>query len=266
VAHATADLLRWAMPRLGLDPRGFRNVRGTVIRRVQRRIAELGLGGTDAYRAHLEASPEEWAHLDAMCRIPISRLWRDASVYRLLQEELLPERAAVARRERRAVRVWSAGCASGEEPCSVAIAWATGAGKLPDAPPIAIIATDADSRSLARAKDAIYTESSAGELPQEHAELAFAPGTRRVRELFTRSISFVEQDIRSASPPGAFDIVLCRNMAFTYFDHGAQRATLERLRVALHAGGFLVLGRGEVLPEAVAGMQPRAPLVHRRAP
>ncbi len=262
----TADLLRWAMPRLGLDPRGFRNVRGTVIRRVRRRIAELGLEGPEAYRARLEGDAEEWARLAAMCRIPISRWWRDASVYRLLEEELLPEQAAHASADGRdVVRVWSAGCASGEEPCSVAVAWAARAARRATAPRLEIVATDADPQAIARAKELAYTESSASELPREHAPLAFAPGARRVRPEISGRITFVVEDLRVASPVGRFDVVLCRNLAFTYFDEASRREVAARLVASLAPTGLLVVGRGETLPDEVTEMRLRAPLVYARA-
>lgn len=261
----TADLLRWAMPRLGLDPRGFRNVRGTVIRRVQRRIAELRLEGAGAYRARLGEDAGEWSRLEAMCRILISRWWRDAHVYRLLEEELLPERLEVARAEGRdVVRVWSAGCASGEEPCSVAVAWAANAARRPGAPRLEIVATDADRSALERASAAVYTESSANELPRGHLSLAFTPGGHRARPEIAAAVTFLEQDLRRDAPSGSFDVVLCRNVAFTYFDEASRRDVAACLVSSLAPGGFLLVGRGETLPATTIAMRVRAPLVYER--
>jgi hypothetical protein len=70
-------LLRWALPRLGLRWPGFRKVRRQVCKRINRRIKELGLADVAAYREHLERVPEEWPRLDALCRITISRFYRD---------------------------------------------------------------------------------------------------------------------------------------------------------------------------------------------
>jgi chemotaxis protein methyltransferase CheR len=71
------DFLQWALPRLGLRWQGFRKVRRQVCRRVARRIAELGLADADAYRLYLERNPQEWDALAELCRVTISRFWRD---------------------------------------------------------------------------------------------------------------------------------------------------------------------------------------------
>ncbi len=92
-------------------------MRGTVCKRVARRIRALGLADVAAYCAVLEADTSEWRRLDAMCRIPISRFWRDRDVFDSLARDVFPLLAAAAvERGDALVRVWSAGCASGEEP------------------------------------------------------------------------------------------------------------------------------------------------------
>src|SRR4051794_22880954 len=89
--------LQWVLPQLGLRWQGFRNVRGTVYKRLHKRMVELGVHDVHAYRARLESHPEEWSFLDAMCRIPISRFYRDRAVFDALREEIFPERARAAR-------------------------------------------------------------------------------------------------------------------------------------------------------------------------
>jgi chemotaxis protein methyltransferase CheR len=102
--------LQWALPRLSLRWAGFRKVRGQVRKRIHRRLRELGLPDLAAYRAHLEREPDEWAQLAAMCRITISRFWRDRGVFDWLTGRL-PELATTGR-----LRAWSAGCAGGRAP------------------------------------------------------------------------------------------------------------------------------------------------------
>jgi chemotaxis protein methyltransferase CheR len=261
----SAELLRRLMPRLGLEPRGYRNVRRTVLKRLARRTAELGLAGPAAYETFLEAHPEEWSRLDAMCRIPISRLWRDRAVYDRLAQELLPARAASALAAGREVlRVWSAGCASGEEPCSAVLAWEMeGAARFPDVR-LEVVATDADPVALARAARGVFAESSFVELPAELRARAASPSCpARVRPDVLRPIHFVLQDLRRDTPDGAFDLILCRNLAFTYFDAKAARAVAERFACRLEPGGYLVVGRGEQVPD-VAGLRRSGVLVHVR--
>src|SRR6516225_732332 len=118
---ARVDFLKWCVPRLGLRWPGYRKVRGLVGKRLNRRLAELGLADLSAYRTFLMREPAEWGQLDAMCRIPISRFYRDRGVFDAIGQQLLPEAAAaVTARGANAVKCWSAGCASGEEPYTLA--------------------------------------------------------------------------------------------------------------------------------------------------
>ena len=114
-----AALLQWALPRLDLAWPGFRKVRGQVCKRVRRRMKRLGLADFDAYRARLEADPKEWRVLDGFCRITISRFFRDRGAFEVLRRVVLPEIARRSAAEQRPARIWSAGCASGEEPYTV---------------------------------------------------------------------------------------------------------------------------------------------------
>jgi chemotaxis protein methyltransferase CheR len=245
-----AAFLQWALPRLGLAWSGFRRVRRQVSRRVGRRAAELGLPGLAAYRAYLEAHPEEWTRLDGFCRIPISRFWRDAPVFEALADEVLPALAQDAH-GRGQVRAWSAGCASGEEPYSLSLLWAFRLS--PDFPALRfeVVATDADAALLARAQAACYRSGSLKELPKAWRETAFAvqDGLRCLKPEYKAGVEFVLQDVRRATAAGPFDLVLCRNLAFTYFDAEGQREALRRLLAALRDGGALVIGGKERLPE-----------------
>lgn len=264
-SSAIRALLDEALPALGLDPRGYRNVRRIVSRRVVRRIRELALAGPDEYAQRLAGDPEERRRLDALCRIPISRLYRDAAVFERLERELLPALAAQAATEGgRVVRVWSAGCASGEEPCSVALAWAARAARDHPELRLAITATDADETMLGRLRRGAFSEGSLAELPPRLRELALEPGTRRARAELLASIDARLQDLRLEAPSGPFDVVLCRNLAFTYFDEAGRRSAAERLVAALAPHGLLVLGRGEFPPAGLAGVEPYGTMVWKR--
>ena len=108
------EFLQWALPRLGFRWPGFRKVRRQVCRRIRRRIAALDLEGFDDYRRYLETHAQEHAKLDRLCRITISRFYRDRRVFERLEREALSRLAANAQKRRATVRAWSAGCASGE--------------------------------------------------------------------------------------------------------------------------------------------------------
>ena len=119
------EFLQWALPKLSMRWPGFRKVRRQVCRRIARRINELGLGGVSAYRRNLlDEQSDEWQVLDGLCRITISRFYRDREVYRFLADTVLPELAAQASSDgETTVRCWSAGCCAGEEPYTLALIW-----------------------------------------------------------------------------------------------------------------------------------------------
>ncbi len=247
--------LQWALPRLHLHWPGFRKVRRQACKRIARRLRDLGLADADDYRAYLEQHDEEWDRLDSLCRITISRFYRDRDVYATLAREVLPALARRAkRRDAPALRIWSAGCGSGEEPYTVRLVWAL---ELePQFPELAIeiIATDADPEMIRRARRACYGYSSLKDLPEAWRSRGFYRENNSycLKPAYRRDIEFLQRDIRKARPPGRFDLVLCRNLVFTYFDPALQRATLTRLLAAMQEGGALVLGSHEKLPEGAA--------------
>ncbi len=111
--------LQWALPRMHLRWPGFRKVRRQVCRRIQQRLQTLGLCDLRAYRDYLERHTEEWSVLDRMTPITISSFYRDKAVWDFLWHEVL-EHLAVGES---GLRAWSIGCASGEEPCTLMLAW-----------------------------------------------------------------------------------------------------------------------------------------------
>ena len=234
-------------------------MRKTVCKRVARRCAALGLSGPEAYRSRLEADPAEWARLEAMCRIPISRFYRDRGVFDRLGRDVLPVMAAQAVEEGRgAVSCWSAGCASGEEPYSLAIIWRLAVEpRFPDVA-LEVLASDAEAHMLARAEAACYDAGSLRDLPAGWRDRATVFDGRRycLRPAFREGVRFRLQDIRRARPAGPFDLVLCRNLVFTYFDLDLQIALLRRIAARLRPGGYLVVGAHERLPDDAAGLVP----------
>jgi len=254
--------LAWALPLRGLRWRGFRRNRRQVYRRVQARITELGLAGCDAYRAYLAEHPDEWTVLDALCRVTISRFARDREMWMALVRDVLPRFA----REGAVVRAWSAGCGAGEEPFTLAIAWAVEIG----APALEVLATDIDDVQLARAAAAVFPQPALRELPAAWRAAAFDErgDEATLREAFRARVRFVHHDLRTApptdpfavvpsdiarelrtAPDAPFDLVLCRNLAYSYFDEPTQQALTALFRSVLRTGGVLVVGGDERLPD-----------------
>jgi chemotaxis protein methyltransferase CheR len=251
--------LQWALPELGLDWPGFRKVRKQVCKRVNRRLQALGFHGVSEYRAHLERTPGEWAVLEGLCRVTISRFYRDRRVFEMLEQAVLPALAEAATvRGEGVLRCWSAGCASGEEPYTLSMLWDLAVGARFPGLDLRILATDADPVALQRASAGIYGVGSLEELPREWLEQAFAlsDGRYRVRDEHRQKILFRLQDLRSALPEDRFHLILCRNLVLTYFAPALTATVMNRIATRLDPGGALVIGIREMLPPDVPGFEP----------
>jgi len=252
------EFLRWALPRLRMRWAGFRNVRRQVCRRIQRRVRELDLPSADAYRAYLESTPDEWLRLDALCHVTISRFYRDRGVFEFLEQTVLPELAAVSGARGVPLAAWSAGCASGEEAYTLVLAWEYAIRSAFPAVALRVLASDADETMVSRARAASYDESSLRELPPAWRRHGFVRrgDSYHLRPRFRRLVMVVQHDVRGAAPDGPFDLVLCRNLAFTYFDIELQREIVRNLGEALRRDGVLVVGSHETLPAGASGFVP----------
>lgn len=253
------DFLQWALPQLGLRWVGYRKVRRQVCNRARRRARELGLGDLSAYRPYLEAHPDEWPVLDTLTPITISRFYRDRGTFDLLAREVLPALAAQASdRGSDTLEVWSAGCASGEEPFTLAIIWQLELAQRFPTLALRILATDIHPSMLSRARRACYGAGSLRELPNGWRAAAFVQRDRLycLREPYRQAVTVLSHDIRTGVPDGPFDLIMCRNLAFTYFDEAAQRRVGGWLAGCLRPAGVLVLGAHERLPAELAGLEP----------
>jgi chemotaxis protein methyltransferase CheR len=250
--------LQWALPKLGLHWSGFRKVRRQVCKRLKRRIQELRLSNYADYRARLEGDASEWRFVDESCHVTISRFFRDKGLFEVLRSRVLREIAARSRREGRRARIWSAGCASGEEAYTLKILWDLEVAPSLPGVSLKIVATDADETMLARARKGRFEATSLRELPAPLIEQAF----RREGPLFyvnprhRDGIVFRCQDLRSQTPKCRFDLILCRYVAFTYFAIPLQIQVVNRLTARLLPDGFLVIGSHEKLPNGGAALAP----------
>ncbi len=253
------QFLQWCLPTLRLRWSGFRKVRRQVYKRLNRRLKELGLAGVEEYRSYLAAHPAEWSVLDTLCWISISRFYRDMGVFQYVEREVLSQLATmVVTSGEEEVRCWSAGCASGEEPYTLAILWRHRlAGQFPTLR-LSIVATDIDTRAIQRAERGCYPASSVKELPEEWRVQAFVPSEEGfcIRQEYREMVTFLRQDIRETAPDGSFHLILCRNLVFTYFDDTLQRETLRRITERLVSGGALVVGKLEELSGENWGVAP----------
>lgn len=251
------EFLQWALPRMGMRWSGLRRVRRQVCRRVAYRVAELGLSDTNAYRGVLAREPGEWELLARLCRVTISRFMRDRELWFGLGRVVLPALLDRQRERDQPLRCWSAGCASGEEPYSLLLVWDRLVRPGNAGRGICVVATDIDEQVLGRARRGCYGAGSLREVPASWREQCFQVrhGEYCLRREFLEAVTLLHQDVRSQSPPGPFDAILCRNLVLTYFSTYWQQRILARMRDGLVPGGVLVVGSHERLAQE-AGFSP----------
>lgn len=219
-------------------------------RRIAVRMRARDVESYDAYGALLKGDPDELEKLKDALTINVTRLYRNPETWDRLRGLVLPD--LLARREG-AVRVWSAGCSSGEEPYTLAICLAEEAerAKRPDWVGRAVItATDIDEIVMAKARAGRYPDSAFVEMPPALAARYFrevGQGQREVVPALKRMVQVKRQDLLREPPPAPpYDLVVCRNVVI-YFDRDGQERLFERFTDALTPGGFLLLGKVETL-------------------
>jgi chemotaxis protein methyltransferase CheR len=247
------------LPQLRMHWPGFRKVRKQVCKRIQRRIRQLELADFDTYRDYLQTHQDEWPVVDHLCRVTVSRFFRDRVVLDHLRTDVLPALAQLAvNAGKKTLHGWSAGCAMGEEAYTLVLIWEKSTGNEFPQLDIKVIGSDIDALLLQRARRGCYAYSSVKALPQDWLESAFSlQGNRYCLKPELRSkASFIRQDIRNRGVSGPFHIIFCRNMAFTYFENALQLEILDYIHCNLVDGGALILGGHESLPEGYSGFEP----------
>jgi chemotaxis protein methyltransferase CheR len=215
-------------------------------------MESMGIHDFRSYLSLLRRNPAECDALRSLLTVTISRFFRNRRVFETLARHVLSPLAAKGK----PARAWSAGCASGEEAYTLRILWE---GLPGETPVLTILATDIDDACLQRAGEGLYPESSLREVPRPIVGKYFRKeeGRFRLREDIIRSVEFRNLDLQENSPPGAFDLILCRNAAFTYFAIPRRIAVTKEIAKAVSPDGFLVIGRTEKLPrEAAAWFAP----------
>jgi chemotaxis protein methyltransferase CheR len=253
--HDCINFLQWCLPKLHYQWKGFRKVRRQVCKRIKHRIKELNLSGIHEYKRLLEENEEEWSIVDSLCYISISRFYRDKRIFQVIESILLPfltRQALVANRSE--VNCWSAGCCSGEEPFTLQLIW-----KLSVYPLLRqqisfnIIATERNQILLNRAQKGIYSFMSLKELPVKILRKGFVKVNDEyiLKDEFRKNVDFKYQDIRLKVPSGIFDLIICRNLTFTYFEKELQQEILNKIIDKLRPKGFIVIGSHEILPKEI---------------
>lgn len=228
-----------------------------LMRRIAVRMRARGVHDYGAYAGILDTDPAEYERLLEALTINVTQLRRNQQAWDTLERDALPALLAAPG----PIRAWSAGCSSGEEPYTVAMAFARTAerlGRPRDLARVSVLGTDIDERSLERARTASFTDAAFRELPPADRARWFSPGSPGVAVAELRARVTVERrDLLEQGPPaGTWHLITCRNVII-YFDRASQDALFERFHDALAPGGVLMLGKVEsLLGPARARLQP----------
>ncbi len=219
--------------------------RTTVTRRVQRRLLMSQVVDLDEYVERLRRDPAELNSLYKDLLIGVTKFFRDADAFECLETDVLPQLLARTR-EGHELRIWVAGCATGEEAYSLAILIHEQLQEAKTALKVKIFATDVHPTSLETASNGVYSEASLSEVSPERLERYFkrdAAGYHVVPEL-RQMIVFAPHNIIKDAPFTKLDLITCRNLLI-YFEQLAQKKALSLFHFGLSTGGFLMLGPSE---------------------
>jgi two-component system CheB/CheR fusion protein len=235
------DLLVFLQQSRGFDFGGYK--RPSLLRRVSRRLQMLGIDRFEDYRDYLEVHAGEFAHLFNTILINVTSFFRDPEVVPGMLERKAPASP---------VRVWTAGCAAGQEAYSVAMLLAEALGWEAFRERVKIYATDVDEEALAQARQGSYSVKEVEMLSPERLERYFdlINGRYVFRGDLRRTVIFGRNDLMEDAPISRLDLLTCRN-TLMYFNAEAQARILGRFHFALNGdgkgNGVLFLGRAEML-------------------
>jgi two-component system, chemotaxis family, CheB/CheR fusion protein len=242
---ALEDLLVFIRDARGFDFTGYK--RSSLARRIRKRMYEAGSANYVDYRDRLETSAEEFNYLFNTILINVTGFFRDAETWTFLQHEIMPELLANVDPARE-IRVWSAGCATGEEAYSLAIAFSEALGIEECGKRVKIYGTDVDDEALHDARVGVYSAKVLEGLPAELREKYFERNATQFafRPDLRRRVIFGRHDITRDAPISRLDLLVCRN-TLMYFNVETQAQVIDRFHFALRQGGYLFLGKAEML-------------------
>jgi two-component system CheB/CheR fusion protein len=241
------QLLALLMSSYGIDFSHYKNT--TVIRRIERRLLLRQLDSLDIYLEELRSDPAE---LDALYRdllIGVTRFFRDPEAFTLIEQKILPK-LLTAESIEAGLRIWTAGCATGEEAYSLAILLNDRCAELRVPPNFKIFATDAHRESLEHASAGLYAEPAVSDVAPWRLEKYFTrqDGLYKIAPEVRRNVVFAPQNVLKDPPFTKIDLLTCRNLLI-YFKPSAQRKVLSLFHFALNTGGVLMLGPSESVGE-----------------
>jgi chemotaxis protein methyltransferase CheR len=263
------ELIEKISGRIGLSLNGYKDK--CLRRRIAVRMRACGVHSYAEYQELLDRDAAEYQRLKAVITINVTSFYRNAETWNQVRSRILPE---LFIGDRPAVRAWSAGCSSGEEPYTLAMLMAEyldALGRADGLELVTVDATDVDPQCLARAEGACYPTESLADVPPTIASRYFEPqgSQSRVIERVRRRVVVRACDLGVDPAPGLnYQLILCRNVVI-YFGRAMQERVFLGFAEALAPGGFLVLGKVESLfgraRELLTLLDPRERIYRRAA-
>ncbi len=261
--HAIDKDLKLLMEKIFLE-RGFDfrlYAKELLKRRLARRMTETGAASYKDYARVLDAKPEEYKNLFNDLTVNVSHFFRNPLIFEFIYKVILPKMILYKQDSmENEIRIWSAGCAHGEEPYSIAILLLESLGKHLKNYNITIYATDIDTEVLEHAKAGVFPEENIQEVKKGLLDKYFQyDGNYRIKEEVKELVDFSYHDLTSEkfiAPKKSvftnFDFILCRNVLI-YFNRTLQRKVLSNLIINLNKNGYILLGEMEFLPDIMQG-------------
>ncbi|OBJ18688.1 CheR family methyltransferase [Mycobacterium colombiense] len=243
--EAFEALLRYMRDSRGFDFTGYK--RTSLMRRVQHRMDQAGYTAFDEYHDFLQASSDEFTALFNTILINVTSFFRDPDAWEFVSTEVIP-RLLAERGPNDPIRVWSAGCASGQEAYTLAMLLAEALGPDGFRQRVKIYATDVDEDALNEARIASYAAKAVESVPPDLLGRYFEQVNGRYifHKDLRRAVIFGRNDLVKDAPISRVDLLVCRN-SLMYLNAETQRNVLGRLHFALAPQGTLFLGHAEML-------------------
>lgn len=251
---AVEAILMLLRARTGNDFRGYK--KGTLMRRIQRRMGLRGIEEYSAYLDVLHSEPDELQSLAKDLMIGVTRFFRDAEAYAFLAEKVVPRLIQEAP-PNATLRIWTAGCSSGEEPYSLAILLTEQIARMQKALDFKIMASDIDREALDLARRGEYPQDIEVDVSSERLQRFFVQkdASYQVKRELREKIVFAEQNLISDPPFSNLDLIVCRNLLI-YLDPSVQDKVIDLFHYVLKDRGYLWLGCSEGVGEHPGQFKP----------
>jgi two-component system CheB/CheR fusion protein len=239
------QLLEFIKSTRGFDFTGYK--RSSIERRVSKRMTEVGVDRYEDYLDYLELHSGEFAELFNTLLINVTGFFRDPTTWSHLAEDVVPQLVDGGATDA-PLRIWCAGCASGEEAYTVAMVVARAVGDDAFRERVKIYATDIDEEALDQARQGAYQPRQVEDVPAEALDRFFERTDQRYvfRKDLRRAVIFGRNDLVQDAPISRIDLLVCRN-TLMYFTAETQAQILRRFHFALADDGVLLLGKSEML-------------------